>query len=203
MCVYFCPIFRSQRVNHKDQGDGAESTEDTSSPRASSPSARSKSPESEPVSPSTSPLETSTSPPHRETSPIDRSITPKRRAASPVQSQQSPEGRPESPKERPVSPLTDELSQEIDNVEQNTETKRSAMYDEVEESLAAFDAIADDIGKDVAEREEQQEITEVIFYANTFGDGVAIKLYRACQLHHCRHCRYCCQVLPSLGSCIK
>ena len=162
--------FIPQHVYRKEaERDGVESTDSTSSPRATSPSSRSKSPDSEPVSPPTSPLERSTSPPRREASPVDRSISPKKRSVSPFERSMSPEDRPVSHKERPVSPSpTEELSGGTDVLEESSVTKRSATYSEVEDSLAALDAIADSIGQDDGGI-EQEEKTEVNFYLCSFG----------------------------------
>ena len=150
-------LLYSQHVNPKeDETDGEEPSDSTSSPRATSPSARSKSPESEPISP----LDRSTSPEGRETSPVNRSMTPEEGSVSPLEKSLSPEPVPQ--KERSVSPSVDELTQ-LDEIH---ETKRSATYSEVEDSLAALDAIADTIGQDLddTELEEKTEVKTICVF---------------------------------------
>ena len=81
-------------------------------------------------------------------------MTPDEGSVSPLQRSLSPEPVPQ--KERSVSPSVGELTQP----DEIHETIRSATYSEVEDSLAALDAIADTIGQDLDDT-EQEEKTEV------------------------------------------
>ena len=81
-------------------------------------------------------------------------MTPEEGFVSPLERSLSPNPAPQ--KERSVSPPIGELTQS----DETHETKRSATYNEVEDSLAALDAIADSIGQDFDDtgQEEKPEV---------------------------------------------